>query len=378
MDNAGKSPYALAVSDAAPNLVESEPAAALRSAIAEVAQRIDHHRGANIGEQNTKLTLVNPVLRALGWNVEDLDEVRHEFKRVRADKPVDYALMLARTPKLFVEAKALDEDLDDRRWANQIISYATVAGVEWVLLTNGDEYRIYNAHALAPVEEKLFRVARVSADPHVATEALLLLTKEHIQRNALSGLWRAYSIDRKVKEAVDALFMPEPSPWLVRRLANHLDGLTQGDVKDALARARISFDFPAREQPISSRRVRVPEAKPGRAPKNRRTPRPKEVSSVSLQQLIEKGLIEPPLEVQRLYKGHEMSGRIEADGRVTFAGEAYNSVSVAAAMARKTVIGAQPGRKYPQTNGWTFWRFRDRDGAYRELSVLRERYAALG
>ncbi|MET0236812.1 MAG: hypothetical protein ABW224_19340 [Kibdelosporangium sp.] len=47
-----------------------------------------------------------------------------------------------RTPRLFIEAKGLGENLDDPRWANQTISYAAVAGVEWVALTDGAEWRI--------------------------------------------------------------------------------------------------------------------------------------------------------------------------------------------------------------------------------------------
>ncbi len=368
---------------------ESAASLDLRPILREAGERIARHRSANIGEQNTKLTLINPVLRALGWNVEDLEEVRHEYRRVPADKPVDYALMLARTAKLFVEAKALDENLEDRRWANQIISYAAVAGVEWVVLTNGDEYRIYNAHAIAPVEEKLFRNVQISADPEAAAEALLLLTKEQINQNALSGLWRAYAIDRRVKEAVEDLFFPEPSAWLVRRLANNLEGLTQGDVKAALARARIGLDFPVHEQPRASRRlvpVEPEKAEPSRPetsrpsdtkpPARRRTPTPPELSAVTVRQLIEGGLISPPFELRTKYKGRELSGRIEPDGRVSFGDETYNSVSVAAAMARRSVIGTPPGRKYPQTNGWTFWRFKDSDGALRKLSVLRERFLA--
>jgi hypothetical protein len=31
----------------------------------------------------------------------------------------------------------------------------------------------------------------------------------------------------------------------------------------------------------------------------------------------------------------------------------------AGGMARKSMIGAPEGRPYPQTNGWTFWQFRD-------------------
>ena len=36
------------------------------------------------------------------------------------------------------------------------MGYAIVAGVEWVVLTDGNEYRIYNTHAPVPVAEKLF------------------------------------------------------------------------------------------------------------------------------------------------------------------------------------------------------------------------------
>jgi hypothetical protein len=54
----------------------------------------------------------------------------------------------------------LGENLDDRRWAGQIMGYAHVAGVKWVVLTDGDEYRLYNAYAEGPVEDKIFRKFR--------------------------------------------------------------------------------------------------------------------------------------------------------------------------------------------------------------------------
>ena len=77
----------------------------LRQTLEDVAERVERYRGAHIGEQNTKATLIVPVLRALGWNVEDLDEVHLEYKFKSQDRPVDYALMLQRKPVLFIEAK---------------------------------------------------------------------------------------------------------------------------------------------------------------------------------------------------------------------------------------------------------------------------------
>jgi hypothetical protein len=63
-----------------------------------------------------------------------------------------------------VEAKALEKDLNDRKSISQILGYATVVGVEWCALTNGDEYRIYNSRATVDMEEKPFRVIQFS-DP---------------------------------------------------------------------------------------------------------------------------------------------------------------------------------------------------------------------
>jgi hypothetical protein len=46
-------------------------------------------------------------------------------------------------------------------------------------------------------------------------------------------------------------------------------------------------------------------------------------------------------------------------------------------MARKTVIDAPPGRPYPQTNGWTFWCFRDpKSGGLRDMDSLRQQFLA--
>ena len=44
-------------------------------------------QGERLNEQDTKATLIEPVLRALGWKVEDVDEVRREYTAKRRDRP---------------------------------------------------------------------------------------------------------------------------------------------------------------------------------------------------------------------------------------------------------------------------------------------------
>ena len=63
-------------------------ATGLRQTLAEVAERVTRHRGAGIGEQNTKAALIVPVLRALGWDVEDLDDVHLEYRLRPGDRPL--------------------------------------------------------------------------------------------------------------------------------------------------------------------------------------------------------------------------------------------------------------------------------------------------
>ena len=362
-------------------------ASPLGEALAEASSRVDRYRGTNIGEQNTKVSLIMPVLRALGWDVEDLDEVRLEYRRSPRDKPVDYALMLQREPVLFVEAKGLGENLEDRRWASQVISYAAVAGVEWVVPTDGDEYRIYNAHALVPVEDKLFRSVRISEDVEETEHALRLLSKKEVREKSLGALWRSHTVDSRVGRAVSELFVPEPSAWLVRRLARDLDGLTQGDVKSALGRARISLDFPRAEPaarsaaagespgPRSSQRSERPRSMERRLDERERKRRAPAVFDVSVADLVSAGLIEPGSTLRKRYLGRDLTGRVEQDGRIRFQDELYDSLSTAAGAARAAVKGPpEDGRRYYQTNGWTFWQYQDDAGDWREMQVLRERF----
>jgi hypothetical protein len=103
----------------------------LPEALATVRKRIQliRDRKEFIGEQNTKAALIDPVLIALGWDLQEIDEVRREYRRKPQDNPVDYALFLNRTECLFIEAKSLEKDLNDRKWISQNLSYATVVGV---------------------------------------------------------------------------------------------------------------------------------------------------------------------------------------------------------------------------------------------------------
>jgi len=81
----------------------------LSDVISKATDRVrDYHdRRVRLTESDTIRVLILPVLEALSWDLQDVEEVRSEYRHASADNPVDYALFLHATPKLFVEAKAL-------------------------------------------------------------------------------------------------------------------------------------------------------------------------------------------------------------------------------------------------------------------------------
>ena len=222
----------------------------LEIALTSVRDRIAKFRGQAIGEENTKHALIEPVLRALGWDVEDLDEVRCEYKLKAADNPVDYAFFVHGNLRLFVEAKALGENLD--RWANTIMGYAGVAGVvEWIVLTDGNEYRIYNAHAQVPIAQKLFKRVVLASDEPDVQATLLLLSKAQLQGTVIDDLWRQYFVDRQVKQAVEGLSGIEPASDFLRLIRRRVSALSLADVRQSLGRATLSLDYRAAQPALT-------------------------------------------------------------------------------------------------------------------------------
>jgi hypothetical protein len=352
----------------------------LTNALPKLRKRIQkiQNRNENIGEQNTKAALIDPLLAALGWDVEDIDEVSREYRRKFQDNPVDYALFMLRSPRLFVEAKGLEKDLSDRKWISQVLGYATVVGVEWCVLTNGDEYRLYNAHAPVDVEQKLFVRISESDQDEYTLETLELLSKEKMGDNLLNVLWKAHFIDRHVSRALGELLQNDDAS-LIRLIRKRTPELTPAEIRESLKRADIRIDFPVVS--VSSQSLAREEVEDEATPPVEVVEKTKEgsktlnIPGVKVSDLIRTNLVEPPLKLEKVYKGAHLEAEIQPDGTIVFDGETYRSLSLAASYARKTIIGAPEGRKYPQTNGWAFWKYHDKETEkLEEIDVLRQRY----
>lgn len=87
-------------------------------------------------EAATRAVLIDPVLRALGWDTANTNmvEVEKTMDSVRAD----YALYDSNAiPRIIVEAKALGTELDQKKLVMALVGYAFSFGLNDVFLTDG-------------------------------------------------------------------------------------------------------------------------------------------------------------------------------------------------------------------------------------------------
>jgi len=120
---------------------------ALRTKIQELIDKYERVRATvnykSYNEENTKKSFIEPLFRALGWNVEDSEEVKAEEKISK--KRVDYAFRINGVNKFFLEAKALKEYTSDPKYIAQAIEYAWNKSVPWAILSNFETLRVFNA-----------------------------------------------------------------------------------------------------------------------------------------------------------------------------------------------------------------------------------------
>jgi hypothetical protein len=249
----------------------------LQSAIREVVEKIRRFQSRNLGEQNTKASLIEPILEALGWDTRDPDEVHREFKPTTQDKPVDYCLTFLRKPRLLVEAKGLGETLSDRKWIGQILGYAAVAGVEWCVLTDGDEYRFYNATVALDADDKLFYRVKLSEDDEVrAAGDLSLISRSNMEGNKLGDYWISHYVDRRVKHALQEMFETREK-GIIRLIRRKESKLTPKEIVESLRRLDVRIES-VTPIPGSTRQAKVsPSARRSKVRKRQKEEKAKSV-----------------------------------------------------------------------------------------------------
>lgn len=93
------------------------------------------------GEQETKNKLIEPFFEMLGYDIDEIEDIRTEVTcdfGIKQEK-VDYILCIAGNPKILVEAKDWRKPLNDV-YVSQLYRYYCTSGCKLAILTNGLEY----------------------------------------------------------------------------------------------------------------------------------------------------------------------------------------------------------------------------------------------
>ncbi|WP_422733384.1 hypothetical protein ACN26Y_21470 [Micromonospora sp. WMMD558] len=372
----------------------------LRDVVKQCVERLERYRrtAQQVGEQYTKAGLIEPVIAALGWDVLDPDEVQRGYLPGNGDSSVDYALLLLRTPRLFIKARGLGDDLDDPRSAAHLMTDAAEAGVEWVALTDGAEWRVYNARVAGPVEQKLFRSVRLEDDSDGTLELLSLLSKANMRDNRISELWPGFFVDRQVHAALVDLFREEQLPQLVALLYRRLPRLSREEIRLSLLRARATFDFPAATVPFTAGPARAPAAHsaapthradvgaaeaqrpPFRTTATARPGKPRvspEERKLHLTDMIAVGRLRPGSILVAKYFGQHYQAELLADGNIRYGRRPFTSPSGAGEAVKIDVHGPDVPPTTKATDGLDFWHTEDaRTGDFVSLKEIRRRTAA--
>ena len=102
----------------------------------------------------------------------------------------DLAIRIDHKVKLIIEVKSVGTELKDN-FVRQAVNYGANAGVDYVVLTNGHEFRLYKVVFSKPIDHRLiyeFNLLDLNGRKQADLEKLYYLTRESIIRKSLDNL----------------------------------------------------------------------------------------------------------------------------------------------------------------------------------------------
>ncbi len=167
----------------------------------------------HLSETATRTNFIDPLFAALGWNMQDDAEVAREAAGGQGRR-VDYAFKIKGVTRFLLEAKKLSAELTDPQYVRQAADYAWNRGIDWIVLTNFHELKLYYA------SQQLGRLEPVFALGHEdflrQLPELCLLSKPAQQENQLQT--RVVGIPRR--QAVDQQLFADLAKWRHDLLTN--------------------------------------------------------------------------------------------------------------------------------------------------------------
>ena len=176
-------------------------------------------------EEATKMALVAPFLRALGYDIFNPAEVMPEFTAdlplIKSGERVDYAILENGQPRILVEVKAYRTSLDEaERGQLQRYFHATRARIG--ILTNGHVFQFFaDLDEANKMDEKPFAEVNLLSLRHAPLSQLKNVTKPQFDLDKLLDTAEELKYIKGVKGEIRQE-LTEPSDWLVKEMAQRV------------------------------------------------------------------------------------------------------------------------------------------------------------
>ncbi len=231
-------------------------------------------------EEAAKLSVILPILGALGWDYHDPSKVAPEYSVGKDGGRVDFALLgPSRNALAVIEAKAPGARLESH--VAQVVGYAFHTGVDICVLTTGFLWWLYLPLKKGLPAERRFAVLDIREDSpdrliaafeaYLAYDELLLGRAERNAEKALDALKNAKLLDKELPQVWSDMLREPPQELidLVEGRVRRTTGLSPD--KDRIVRFLSKGYGPV--SPISNKPAPAP-APPPSAPKPSRSPAP--------------------------------------------------------------------------------------------------------
>ncbi|MCY4466073.1 MAG: type I restriction enzyme HsdR N-terminal domain-containing protein [Chloroflexi bacterium] len=192
----------------------------LFESMSRISEQIQKQRQLMTSEQATILVSVQPFIRALGYDTQNLAEVRPEYTadaKTTGGEKVDYAILREGEPVVFIEAKAASISLNESHW-KQLHNYYNARDARCGILTNGLEFRFYTDLKKSNIMDKqpFLTIDMLDLD-HRSVAALEYFTKSHFDTKRILAYAQRQEIHKLLRQE-----MENPSDSLVDHFARSL------------------------------------------------------------------------------------------------------------------------------------------------------------
>lgn len=202
---------------------------------------LESAKARDVNESDTSMIVTDMLADVFGF--DKYSEVTREYA-IRGTY-CDLATKIDSKLQTLIEVKAIGMDLRENH-IKQAVDYAANQGVEWVILTNGQFWKVFSVSFSKPISADLvleLDVLSLAPNDEDAQEDLFLLSKEGIQRSGLD----AYNDQLRVRSKFNlaAIILTDSILHTIRRELKRISPdvrISVDEIRDALTHEVLKRD----------------------------------------------------------------------------------------------------------------------------------------